>query len=222
MATQPITRERVLQKVQSPIARLTLNNPPLNVIDIPLMEELARTLVEIEARPEISVIVLSASGSAFSAGVDVAAHTADKVESMLSNFHAVVRGLVASRKVTIAAVHGACLGGGAELAMVCDLVYTAEDAQWGFPEIKLGCYPPVAAAALSALVGQKRAAELVLTGRTLTGADAARIGLATEAIPNQKLEETVEKITRNLSYLSPVALAVAKKAFYAWDAMHFD
>jgi len=222
MATQPITRERVLQKVQSPIARLTLNNPPLNVIDIPLMEELARTLVEIEARPEISVIVLSASGSAFSAGVDVAAHTADRIESMLSNFHAVIRALVASKKVTIAAVHGACLGGGAEFAMVCDLVYTAEDAQWGFPEIKLGCYPPVAATALSALVGQKRAAELVLTGRTITGAEAARIGLATEAIPNEKLGETVEKITRNLSYLSPAALGVAKKAIYAWDSMHFD
>jgi cyclohexa-1,5-dienecarbonyl-CoA hydratase len=222
MSTQSLMRERVLKKIQSPIARLTLSNPPLNVIDLPLMQELARAIAEIEARPEVSVVVLSAAGIAFSAGVDVAAHTADKVESMLSNFHAVVRGLVASRKVTIAAVHGACLGGGAELAMVCDLVYTAEDAQWGFPEIKLGCYPPVAAAALSALVGQKRAAELVLTGRTLTGADAARIGLATEAIPNQKLEETVEKITRNLSYLSPVALAVAKKAFYAWDAMHFD
>ena len=222
MATQSIPYERVLQKIPTPIARLTLNNPPLNVIDIPLMEELARAIAEIEVRAEISVIVLSAAGNAFSAGVDVAAHSADKVESMLSNFHAVIRALVASKKVTIAEVRGPCLGGGTELAMVCDLVYTAEDAQWGFPEIKLGCYPPVAATALSALVGQKRAAELVLTGRTITGAEAARIGLATESVSNEKLEETVEKVTRNLSYLSPAALAVAKKAFYAWDSVHFD
>ena len=75
--------------------------------------------------------------------------------------------LIASKKITIAAVHGHCLGGGAELAMVCDMVFTTESAQWGFPEIKLGCYPPVACAALAALVGQKRAAELILTGRTI-------------------------------------------------------
>src|SRR5215470_3620342 len=212
MATESITRERVLQKIQAPVARLALNNPPVNVVDIPLMEELARNIADIEARPEISVLVLSSAGNAFSAGVDVAAHTADKIESMLSSFHTVIRALVASKKVTIAAVHGACLGGGAELAMVCDLVYTAQDAQWGFPEIKLGCYPPVAATALSALIGQKRAAELVLTGRTITGSEAASIGLATGAVPKQTLEETVEKVTRNLSYLSPAALAVAKKA----------
>jgi cyclohexa-1,5-dienecarbonyl-CoA hydratase len=222
MTPQSITRERVLHKIQSPVARLTLNNLPLNVIDIPLMEELARAIGQIEARPEISVIVLSSSGDAFSAGVDVSAHTTDKVESMLSNFHSVIRAMVASKKVTVAAVQGACLGGGAELAMVCDLVYTADDAQWGFPEIKLGCYPPVAVTALSALVGQKRAAELVLTGRSISGAEAARIGLATEAVANEKLKETVEKVTRNLSYLSPAALAVAKKAIYGWDSMHFD
>ena len=96
----------------------------------------------------MSVIVLSGEGKAFSAGVDVAAHTPDKVEEMLAKFHAVIRALVATKKVTIAAVHGHCLGGGAELAMVCDMVFTAETSQWGFPEIKLGCYPPVACTAL--------------------------------------------------------------------------
>ncbi len=86
---------------------------------------------------------------------------------MLSKFHAVIRALIGTKKVTIACVHGHCLGGGAELAMVCDMVYTADNAGWGFPEIKLGCYPPVAATALAALVGQKHAAELMLTGRTI-------------------------------------------------------
>ena len=81
----------------------------------------------------------------------------NKIHEMLTSFHAVIRAIVASRKVTIAAVRGACLGGGAELATVCDMVYTARDATWGFPEIKLGCYPPVAAVALATLIGQKRA-----------------------------------------------------------------
>jgi len=206
----------------SPVARISLRNPPLNVIDIRMMEELAQSLAEIESRPDISVIIFSGEGKAFSAGVDVAAHTPDKVDGMLTKFHAVIRALVATKKVTVAVVHGHCLGGGAELAMVCDLVYTAESAQWGFPEIKLGCYPPVACTALAALVGQKRAAELILTGRTIGGIEAAEIGLATRSLPESELAAAVDEAIGHLRKLSPAALALAKKASYAWDSMHFD
>jgi cyclohexa-1,5-dienecarbonyl-CoA hydratase len=213
---------RLIVNITPPLARIALNNAPLNVIDIPMMEELAQTLREIEARSDISIIVLSGEGNAFSAGVDVPAHTPDRVEVMLLKFHAVVRALVASKRVTVAAVHGHCLGGGAELALVCDMVYTTSSAQWGFPEIKLGCYPPVACTALAALVGQKRAAELILTGRTISGIEAAEMGLANRAVPDKKLEAAVTQTVRALLKLSPVALAGAKKAFYAWDAIHFD
>src|SRR5256885_14908627 len=143
MATQTSTKfSRVTLRYHPPVAHVSLQNPPLNVIDIAMMEELAESLVEIEARPDIVVIVFAGSGKNFSAGVDVAAHTADKVESMLAKFHAVIHLLVSSKKVSIAAVHGHCLGGGAELAMVCDLAYTAESATCGFPEIKQGHYQP--------------------------------------------------------------------------------
>jgi cyclohexa-1,5-dienecarbonyl-CoA hydratase len=213
---------RVSLEVDAPVARIELRHSPLNVIDVALMEELAHSLAGIDARPEISVIVITGDGKAFSAGVDVAAHTLDRVQEMLTKFHEVIRALVATKKVTVAAVHGHCLGGGAELAMVCDIVYTAESAQWGFPEIKLGCYPPVACTALAALVGQKRAAELILTGRTIDGKEAAQIGLANRAVPETELGTVVEESIRDLSKLSPVALGLAKKASYAWDAMHFD
>jgi cyclohexa-1,5-dienecarbonyl-CoA hydratase len=213
---------RVRINIGSFVARVVLSNPPLNVIDIPMMEELAQALAEIEKRSDVSVVVVSGEGKAFSVGVDVAAHTPDKVGEMLLKFHAVVRALVASKKVTIAAVHGHCLGGGAELAMVCDMAYTAASAQWGFPEIKLGCYPPVACTALAALVGQKRAAELILTGRTIPGIEAAEIGLANRAVPDDKLADSVDEGRAYLLKLSPAALAMTKKAIYAWDAMHFD
>jgi cyclohexa-1,5-dienecarbonyl-CoA hydratase len=213
---------RLTLDVKPPVARIVLRNPPLNVIDIPMMEELTQALGEIEARSDISVVVLSGEGKAFSAGVDVAAHTPDKTEAMLLKFHAVIRALVASRKVTVAAVHGHCLGGGAELAMVCDIVYTGASSQWGFPEIKLGCYPPVACTALAALVGQKRAAEVILTGRTISGSETAAIGLASRAVPDEELTAAVEQTVLELQRLSPAALAVTKKALYAWDAMHFD
>ncbi len=213
---------RLAVDINAPVARIALHHAPLNVIDIPMMEELAQTLAEIELHADVSTIVLSGEGKAFSVGVDVAAHTPEKVESMLAKFHAVVRALIATKKVTIAAVHGHCFGGGAELAMVCDLVYTTESAQWGFPEIKLGCYPPVACTALAALVGQKRASELILTGRIITGEEAAEIGLANHAVPNEKLATALDECLEHLRNLSPAALAVTKKALYAWDAMHFD
>jgi cyclohexa-1,5-dienecarbonyl-CoA hydratase len=220
LAESKLTRLAI--DLNSAVAQIRLHNPPLNVIDIPMMEELAHALAEIEVRSDVSVVVLSGEGRAFSAGVDVAAHTPDKVEAMLLKFHGIVRALVGSKKVTIAAVYGQCLGGGAELAMVCDMVYSTASAHWGFPEIKLGCYPPVACAALAALVGQKRAAELILTGRTISGSEAAAMGLANRAVSDEELASVVDHTVQELLKLSSAAVAVTKKAFYAWDAMHFD
>ncbi len=223
MATQSVTKySRIALELQAPVARITLNNPPLNIIDIRMMEELAVALNEIESLPETSVLIIGGSQKAFSAGVDIAAHTPDKVQQMLTKFHGIIRILIGSRKVSIAAVHGTCLGGGAELAMVCDLAYTSELATWGFPEIKLSCYPPVAVTALAALVGQKHAADLVLTGRSITGREAASIGLANAVVPEVDLEHTVQDTVHHLSQLSPAALAITKKAIYAWDSIHFD
>jgi len=213
---------RLQLDIRPPVARILLRNPPLNVIDVPMMEELAEAIAEIEGQAAVSVVVICGEGKVFSAGVDVAAHVPDRVGTMLAKFHAVIRALVATKKVTIASVHGHCLGGGAELAMVCDVVYTSDSAQWGFPEIKLGCYPPVACTALAALVGQKRAAELILTGRTISGTEAAAIGLATRSAALEKLANAVNECLDDLLKLSPAALAITKKAVYAWDAIHFD
>ena len=222
MTSGTLTQSRITLEVDAPVARLTLHHPPLNVIDIAMMDELAQALAQIETRDEVSTLVVSGGAKSFSAGVDIAAHSQDKAAEMLAKFHGVIRALVGSRKVTIAAVRGQCLGGGAELAMVCDLVYASESASWSFPEIKLGCYPPVAATALAALVGQKHAADLILTGRTITGTEAARIGLANRAVADTEVEATVQDTVQHLSELSPATLAIAKKANYAWDSMHFD
>jgi cyclohexa-1,5-dienecarbonyl-CoA hydratase len=213
---------RVSIEIAPPVARLRLANAPLNVIDIPMMRELSELLAEVEGRDDISVILFEGDARAFSAGVDVKAHLPEQVRDMLNGFHAVIRAVVASRKITIAAVQGTCLGGGAELAAVCDMVYTARDASWGFPEIKLGCYPPVAAVALPALVGQKRAAELILTGRQISGDEAVAIGLANRSARSEELGVVVEETIGEIKKMSPAALALAKKSIYAWDAIHFD
>jgi cyclohexa-1,5-dienecarbonyl-CoA hydratase len=204
------------------IASVTLANPPVNVIDIPMMEELTAVLAEIEQRDDVCAILFRGDGKGFSAGVDIAAHTPEKIEEMLTKFHGVIRAIAKSEKITLAQVHGNCLGGGAELALMCDIVYTDIDATWGFPEIKLACYPPVACAALASVIGQKRAAELIFTGESFTGRDAMLIGLATACGSIKEVEEQTQKTLQRLSKLSGAALKMAKRAFYGWDAMHLD
>jgi cyclohexa-1,5-dienecarbonyl-CoA hydratase len=212
----------ILVDVTESVGRIRLARPPLNILTIPMMREMSAALEEMEARADVSVVVFEGDARAFSAGVDIAAHVPELVHDMLASFHSVIRAVVASRKVTIAAARGACLGGGAELALVCDMVYTARDATWGFPEIKLACYPPVAAVALAALVGQKRASELILTGRQISGDEAAAIGLATRSARAEEVDGLVQEAIDALGELSPTALALAKKALYGWDAIHFD
>jgi cyclohexa-1,5-dienecarbonyl-CoA hydratase len=214
--------KRVTVEVRDRLARITLNHPPLNVIDFQMMDELLAALQQLKQRREVSVVILSGGERGFSAGVDVAVHTPDKIQTMFQKFHGLIGALVKFPKITIAEVHGVCLGGGAELAMVCDMAYTTEKAKWGFPEITLGCYPPVACTALAALVGQKRAADLVFTGRTFSGEEAAQWGLANEAHSEGGLKQAIDSTVEHLLKLSPAALAVAKKAFYAWDSMHLD
>lgn len=109
---------RIAAELRPPVARITLQNPPLNVIDVRMMEELRAALEQIEARPEISAIVFAGSERAFSSGVEIAEHTADKIRNTLTAFHSVIRSVVASKKLTAACVRRHCLGGGAEVALV--------------------------------------------------------------------------------------------------------
>jgi cyclohexa-1,5-dienecarbonyl-CoA hydratase len=211
---------RIVVDLEPSIVRVTLNNPPLNVIDLEMMGELLATLEQAETIPEVSTVVFAGSERAFSSGVDIAAHTPDNVRNMLTAFHGVIKAVAATKKLTIASVCRHCLGGGAELALLCDVVYATPDSVWGFPEIKLACFPPVASVALASIVGQKLAAEMVLTGRTITGEEALAAGLVNGVAedPESLVAECIARVTQ----LSPAALAMAKKSFYAWDSIHFD
>jgi len=213
---------RLSVNTQGPLARITVTHPPLNVFDFQQMDELADALKQIEQRREVIAVILSGGERAFSAGVDVAVHTPENIPTMLQKFHGVILALAKFPKITIAEVRGACLGGGAEVAMVCDMCFTSENAKWGFPEITLGCYPPVACAALAALVGERRAADLIFTGRIFSGAEAAQWGLANSAHADRDLPPAIQSTLDHLFKLSPAALAHAKKAFYAWDSIHLD
>jgi cyclohexa-1,5-dienecarbonyl-CoA hydratase len=221
-SNSPDKRTRLTIAIEAPIATIVLAHPPVNVIDIPMMEELTTVLADVEKRDDVCAILFRGEGKAFSAGVDISAHTPELIEEMLTKFHGVIRMIAKSEKITLAQVQGNCRGGGAELALMCDIVYTDIDATWGFPEIKLACYPPVACAALASVIGQKRAAELVFTGENFTGRDAMLIGLATACGPAEEMQEYTQTTLDRLSQLSGAALKMAKRAFYGWDAMHLD
>jgi cyclohexa-1,5-dienecarbonyl-CoA hydratase len=212
--------QRISVELQPAVARITLNNPPLNVIDREMIDELSHALAEIERRSGILAIVFAGSDRAFSAGVDVGSHDPGGFAPMLRKFHEVINAVVNSRKLTMAVVRRHCLGGGAELALMCDLIYCCPDAVFGFPEIKLASYAPVAMVALSAVIGQKRAAELLLTARTINAQEALGMGLVNGVAvdPETPATETLARIQQ----FSPAALAIAKKAFYAWQSIHFD
>jgi len=202
MTTPATAAQYLVLEVHEPLARITFTRPPLNVIDFQMMDELTDALKQIEQRREVSAVILSGGERAFSAGVDVAVHTPENIPAMLQKFHGLILAVTRLSKITIAEVHGACLGGGAELAM--------------------GCYPPLGCAALAALVGQKRAADLIFTGRTFSGKEAAEWGLANSAHSEGELKKAIEGTLDHLCKLSPAALAHAKKAFYAWDSVHLD
>ena len=147
---------------------------------------------------------------AFSAGVDIKDHTREKVPEMLDVMHEVIRKLFALPQVTIALVHGVCLGGGCELASSCDFILAAEDSSFATPEIHVGCYPPVALARFSSLVGYHRAAEMILTGRSFSAREALAIGLI-KVVPNDQLETGLKSLSEELLGKSGAVLRIAVK-----------
>jgi cyclohexa-1,5-dienecarbonyl-CoA hydratase len=197
-------------------AVLWIDKPPLNILDLATIAALDAALGALAAEPEPPLLVLrGAGGRAFSAGVSVHDHTPDKVEAMLRGFHAVVRAVDAYPAVTIAAVDGHCLGGGLELAMVCDLVVASERSRFGQPEIDLGCFAPVAAALYPRLLGAPRAHDLLLTGRILASLEAERAGLLSRRVPDGEFEAAAGGLVDALLAKSAPVLALSKKALRA-------
>lgn len=197
------------------VARIVLAHPPLNILTIPMLEELADAVDALAGRPRLKAVVLSAEGKAFSAGVDVEDHVEEKVRPMIAAFHGLFRRLADLEPVTVAAVRGAALGGGCELAGFCDLVVASDAAVFGQPEIRLAVFPPLVAAAFPYFVRGKKTLEIMLLGERFDAAEAGRIGLVNRVWPDAEFEERLADFVQALEAKSAVALRLAKKAYYA-------
>jgi cyclohexa-1,5-dienecarbonyl-CoA hydratase len=194
------------------VSHITLDRPPLNVLDIPLLRELDATLVSCAKESQTDVLVIQGAGQrAFSAGVDIRDHTREKVPEMLDVVHGVIRKLFTVPQVTIAVVEGVCLGGGCELATSCDFVLASEESSFATPEIHVGCYPPVALARFSSLIGYHRAAEMILTGRRFSAREALDMGLINRVLPSDQFEAGLESLLEDLLGKSGAVLRLTLK-----------
>ena len=178
---------------------ITWDRPPLNVLDISLLRQLDGTLSSCARESAVDVVVLRGAGErAFSAGVDIRDHTPEKVPEMLDVVHGVIRKLLALPQVTIAAVRGACLGGGLEIASSCDLIVGSEESSFATPEILVGCYPPVALARFAGVIGYHRAAEMILTGRRFSAPEAQSMGLINRVSSAAEFENNLAVMAEEL------------------------
>ena len=203
------------------VGRLVLDRPPVNVLDLAMMGALQAALAEAASDTKLKVLAVSGAGRAFSAGVDVADHTADRVGRMLELFHGAVRQLMALEVPVVALAHGATLGGGCELALACDMILARDDLKLGQPEIHLAVFPPVAAALLPRLIGHQRALDLILTGRTLGAAEALQMGLVSRVFDASGFEAGTTAVLAELASRSGPALRLAKRAVTAGAGLPF-
>jgi cyclohexa-1,5-dienecarbonyl-CoA hydratase len=189
---------------------ITLDRPPVNVLDIATIEALAAVFASLTDRRDLKAVVLrSAIPRTFSAGVDVRDHTRERVTTMLAAFHGVFRLLDALPQASIAAVDGTCLGGGCELAAFCDVALATPRSVFGQPEIDVGCFPPLASVLLPR-IAPRAAAELILTGAPIGAAEAARVGLISRVV--EDLEAETRRLVRLLAGKSAAVLALTRRA----------
>jgi cyclohexa-1,5-dienecarbonyl-CoA hydratase len=187
------------------VAFLRIDLPPVNVLSAANLESLAGAVAR--AR-DARVLVVTGGPRVFSAGVEIAEHVPEPeaIDRMLAAMRAAVSALIRTPAVTVAEVAGACLGGGAEIAAACDLVFAAEDARIGFPEIRLACFPPAGASLLPLKVGEPRAADWILSGRSVSGREAAAAGFVSRVVASPELREETARAAAEIASRSPAAI----------------
>jgi cyclohexa-1,5-dienecarbonyl-CoA hydratase len=203
----------VTTSVSEGVARMTLSRPPANVMHIAMLAQMSTALGELAHGQNVKVMILEAEGKLFSAGVDVADHTPERVGEMIPLFNRVCRELAEFPSPTVASVQGHALGGGCELVICCDFAVMAQGARIGQPEIRLAAMAPIAALKLPRLVGPRWAANILFTGTQLQAEQAAEIGLVDQVVSTESLTGAVDEFVSAMTGLSAVALRLNKRGY---------
>jgi len=207
--------KNILLEKKDGVAKLIINRPPLNILDINILEEMNQALAELRTDDEVKVVVITGAGNkAFSAGVAVGDHLGEKLPKMVEVFHKLFISLIEVDKPTIAVVNGLALGGGCEIVAGCDMAIASEKAQLGQPEIKLGVYPPPASVLFPRILGRRKAFELILSGDSINAREAERIGLINKAVPEEEFDKATEEFIKRFTANSGLTLTQARRAVY--------
>jgi cyclohexa-1,5-dienecarbonyl-CoA hydratase len=204
-------------------ARLTLNQPPFNVLSVPLMEEMAAALESLNGRGDIKCVVLdSSSPKAFSAGISLEDSKPDRVFQTLEAFNRVFQAIAEISKPLIVAVDGPAIGAGSELVAFGDLVIATPNARFAQPEVKMGIFPPFAAVMLPAVIGPKKTYELILTGQALSAEEAYTLGFVNKVVPENDLAQAVNEIVARIGEFSSPVLEMTKSVIANSVGMPLD
>lgn len=198
-------------KVEDGVAILSISRPPANALARALILEIDEALTALQDDEAVRVILLHGDGRFFSAGADIKEFTdvssAEEFTRLAENGQQVFERLETFSKPVIAAIHGAALGGGLELAMSCHLRYVTDNAKLGLPELQLGIIPGFAGTQrLPRYVGMAKAAEMLFTSEPISGAEAVQWGLANAAFPEEEMLDRVLAIAKKIAKKSPIAL----------------
>jgi enoyl-CoA hydratase/carnithine racemase len=187
------------------IARVKLQRPPLNVLDLETLRRLNQALREADVSAARVIVLSSNLPRAFSAGVEIRDHVASRLQSMLAEVRENARLLLQTNAVTLAAIHGSTMGGGAELALLCDLVVAADNLTLAFPEIGLAAFPPIASALLPERCPGPAAMRLLL-GESIDARTAEDLGLISTIVSADRLNDAAEELSNRIAGYSAVAL----------------
>jgi cyclohexa-1,5-dienecarbonyl-CoA hydratase len=204
--------QHIITEFRDGLGTLTFNRPPVNVLNIAMMEEINDALAAWQGNKDLKVVLFNAKGKCFSAGVDVGEHMGDLAPKMIEVFHRIFRLMDRIRAVTIASVRSSCLGGGCEVAVFCDLVIAGEGAKIGQPEIQVGVFPPIAAQIMPRIIGRKAAMDLILSGRIITASEARQMGLVNKVVKDEDLEKETDAFVMPYLKMSAEVLRQAKRA----------
>jgi Enoyl-CoA hydratase/carnithine racemase len=203
--TLPSHITNVSASIENRVAYLTLNNPPVNALNRKTLDDLEDALRHMEQSDDVKVMVISGNGKCFAAGADIKEFVGafdDKEAGKQLSLHAqaIFNKIEKLNKPVIAAINGACLGGGLELAMSCHIRIAAEEAKLGQPEVNLGLIPGFGGTQrLPRLINKGRALEMILTGQPISGQEAERIGLINKAVPLAELKDTVKQMAEQIA-----------------------
>jgi len=207
--------ETILYNKTEGIGTITLNRPPVNVMNIAMMNEFNEALDLWQGKKDLKVVLFNAKGKCFSAGVDVGEHMGDLAPKMVGAFHGMFRRMDKLGIPTVASVYSSCLGGGCELAVFCDFVVASEGAKFGQPEIQVGVFPPIAAQIMPRIIGRKAAMELILGGKIISAEEALQMGLINKVVADAELKSATDDFIKPYLKLSAEILRQTKKAVIA-------